>query len=118
MLDQEVVQNLIELEKDDNAGLLASLHAIYKEKGPSIFAEIEKALAASDAAAIKGAAHSFKSSCGNIGAISLSQLCQRMEFEAGAGKLSGVEAMLAEMRALFDEAERELGAVAASRGGP
>lgn len=55
---------------------------------------------ARDAEALRRAAHSFKGSCGNMGAPLLAELCSQLEELGRAGDLNAVPALLA-------QAERE-----------
>jgi len=75
--------------------------AIYVEDSPKIFAEIETAVAAGDAGAVSGAAHSLKSASGNIHAKRLFELLQGMEALGRAGDLAGARDAIGELRAEF-----------------
>ncbi|PJK37249.1 histidine kinase [Pseudomonas sp. S10E 269] len=57
-----------------------------------------------DAKALGRIAHSFKGSSGNLGAVRLAQLCQRLEVES-------VGAEVRDLRALVDQIDREFALV-------
>ncbi|WP_460428546.1 Hpt domain-containing protein [Azotobacter armeniacus] len=55
---------------------------------------LRQAQNAQDAEALRRAAHSFKGSCGNMGAPLLAELCRQLEDLARAGDLTPVPALL------------------------
>jgi HPt (histidine-containing phosphotransfer) domain-containing protein len=114
MLDAEVVQGLVELEKDDNAGLIAQLHSLFQKSAPDSMRVILEGVAAANANAVKGAAHSLKSSCGNLGAMEMSRICQELETSAGAGDLTNAPTLLAELKEQYPIVDQELSALVAS----
>lgn len=57
-----------------------------------------------DAKALGRIAHSFKGSSGNLGAVRLAQLCQRLEVES-------VESAVGDLGALVDQIDREFALV-------
>jgi len=70
---------LLDTFLSDSEGRLNSLH---------------QAALAQDAEALRRAAHSFKGSCGNMGAPLLAELCRQLEELGRAGELSGAPALL------------------------
>jgi len=47
-----------------------------------------------DVEQLRQAAHSFKGSCGNMGAVQLAELCRQLEELAGDGRLDGAAALI------------------------
>ncbi len=90
---QEVMESeyphLLEIFLNDSEDRLRTLHA---------------ALGTRDAEALRRAAHSFKGSCGNMGATLLAELCRQLEEQARTGDLSPLPALLA-------QAEREFAVI-------
>ena len=68
--DAEIVQEVLTVFQTDTATRLESLQA---------------AAAASDMPRVKSQAHSIKGSAGQVGAIGMAALCQRIEQQAGQG---------------------------------
>jgi HPt (histidine-containing phosphotransfer) domain-containing protein len=62
---------------------------------------IRDAFAASDAPALRHAAHSFKGSCGNMGASVLSSLCKRLEEAARHSDLASAQGLIAKVEHEF-----------------
>ena len=74
---------------------------------------IERAAAQADADALRRAAHSFKGSSGNMGALKLSELCKHIEEFARDGELAQCTPLIAEVRDEFVHIQRELDALLA-----
>lgn len=68
---------------------------------PRILGEAEKALVAGDAVAVARAAHQAKGSAANFGFFGFSETTARIETQAKAGALAGIDAELALSRRLF-----------------
>ncbi|RZA04553.1 MAG: Hpt domain-containing protein [Proteobacteria bacterium] len=114
MLDAEITAQLVELEQDDNEGLVEKLVSILREKAPQIFAEIERGIAAGEAERIKAAVHSFRSSCSNLGASVSAAICEEMESHANKNNLSAVPALYQRLMEAYPLDEQDLIALAAS----
>lgn len=70
---------------------------------------ITAALDCGDAEALRRAAHSFKGSSGNLGALQLAELCRQLEERGRDGDTGGdCPALLARLAQEFDYVEREL----------
>ena len=67
------------LQSRGKPGLLGRLLQIYLSQTPQMLATMRDAVAHDDAAALRQAAHSLKSSCGNVGALHMMALCQTLE---------------------------------------
>ena len=65
--------------------------------------EIDAALAAGDADALRSAAHSFKGSSSNLGITSLADRLFKLETMGREGDLTGGEPLAAEVREMFDQ---------------
>jgi HPt (histidine-containing phosphotransfer) domain-containing protein len=59
--------------------------------------EIEEAATKGDGAALRRAAHTFKSTSALMGALGLSELCKELERLGKEGKLEKMEGLLAEV---------------------
>jgi HPt (histidine-containing phosphotransfer) domain-containing protein len=88
VLDAEVIENLKLLGGDDDPALFRDLVEIFLKETPALIAKLEDALGRGDAHALERAAHSLKSSCANLGALTLSAQFKEMEL---AGRAKDVE---------------------------
>jgi len=82
VLDASVIEGLRELGGEEDPGLLLELIDLYLADAPQRMSEIEQALASGDWKLLERAAHTLKSASANIGALSLSALCQELELKA------------------------------------
>ena len=72
---------------------------------------VRAAAAAGDADALRRAAHSFKGSAGNMGALRLAELCRLIEDAARDGNIAAAQGPLDELAAEFASAQAELDAL-------
>ena len=102
-LDPEVVQSLKELGGDDDPGLFGELVDLFLRDMPPRLGALDEALQSKDAKALERAAHSMKSSCGNLGAMGLAELCRQIELFGRAGDVDSAQSLVQSSR---DEYER------------
>ena len=76
-LQQEVIEQLREMDPEE--AFLQKIITAYLEKSPIDISQLQAARSASDAEALRIAAHSFKSSSYNLGAQVLAELCKELE---------------------------------------
>ncbi len=99
-INRKALEQLRELDPAGGMGLARQILQIYLESSAAPLGQIEHAIAASDADAVRRAAHSLKSSSANVGADTLSGLFRQLEAR-------GREARLDEARELYAAARRE-----------
>jgi CheY-like chemotaxis protein/nitrogen-specific signal transduction histidine kinase len=80
---------------DGDEGLLRELVELFLDDGPRVLQELRDALAAGDAARVRRAAHTLKSSAGTFGAADAGAAAERLEILARTGDLSGAPAAAA-----------------------
>jgi CheY-like chemotaxis protein len=102
VLDLEVIETLKSLGGDDDPGLFAEIVELFLQDTPPRLAALEQALGSSDAKVIEETAHSLKSSCGNLGAIYLSDLCRKLEAMGQKRDLSEAEPLVRLSREEFE----------------
>ncbi|SFB01583.1 HPt (histidine-containing phosphotransfer) domain-containing protein [Azotobacter beijerinckii] len=95
-LDPSVLAMLQEVMEDEYPVLLDTFLSDSEDR----LQALRQAHEVRDAEALRRAAHSFKGSCGNLGATLLAELCRQLEESARAGDL-------APLPALLEQAERE-----------
>ncbi|MBI1381820.1 MAG: hypothetical protein GC161_12120 [Planctomycetaceae bacterium] len=108
VLDPQVIASLRELDEPGEPGLLEELVDIFLSDAPTRVAALEEALAAGDGAQLERVAHSLKSSCGNLGAKTLAELCRQIEANGRQGRLEGIASLVARSRQAFAEVQRAL----------
>ncbi len=108
-LDESVIETLWSIDEDGS--LLGEVIDTFLRIAPK---RIESLREASDPAVLERAAHSFLGSCGNLGALRMSELCAKLEHLGRAGSTEGAQALVAALeddyrgvrRALEAEKER------------
>jgi HPt (histidine-containing phosphotransfer) domain-containing protein len=115
-LDRAALDAIRALDDGGARGLLRQVMRLYLHSVPPLIAELRRAGAAGDLAAVRNAAHSLKSSSANVGATRLAEMCKAVERAAQAGKLDadlpGADDIEDEFEALRPTLEREAGFVA------
>ncbi len=112
-IDRDVISQLIEM--DASCVFLHKIIAAYLEKSPDDLARINAAIETQDPEMLRVAAHSFKSSSYNLGAMNLAELCKALEqigrdktIENAGTLVSQIEnAYLKASQTLLDIKERE-----------
>ena len=107
-IDMRVIADLRELGGDDDPGLLTELIDLFLTDAPERVREVEKGLATGDIKLVERAAHTLKSSSANIGALTLSSICKRIEELARNQEKDAIKRLLAETTRSFSEAESAL----------
>jgi HPt (histidine-containing phosphotransfer) domain-containing protein len=102
ILDLDFLRGNLGAMGDDLNESLSLLMEIYEEEFPVLVLQMSEALVVRDADLVRRIAHTLKSSCGSLGAIALSAICQRLEGLARTADLRGVAELLPE----FDRLNR------------
>lgn len=110
VLDMSVIASLRELGGGDSS-LLCELIDLFLADAPKHVATIEAALESGDASELERAAHSLKSSCANIGALSMSTLCFDLEVMGRENAIDGRPELLTEVRDRFTSVRAALTAL-------
>ncbi|UTW03585.1 response regulator [Amphritea atlantica] len=106
VIDESVISQLIEM--DANGAFLRKIIDAYLEKSPDDLKRLKQAMAEQDAQALRVAAHSFKSSSYNLGAMTLAELCKTLEQIGRDGVLEQAAALLTEIEAEYHRARQIL----------
>lgn len=101
ILNLDKLDSLRQLDPEGGTGFLKKLASIYLSSAPSYLSQIEKAIQTRDDHALRKAAHTFKSSAANIGAETLSGLCQKLEDYGENHQIDEASRLLAEMQHEF-----------------
>ena len=109
ILDAAALDNLRAMRRPGRADVLGRIIDLFHSDAPRLLGQLEAAARASDAAALQLAAHTFKSSCANVGALGLSATCREIE-EYARG--NDVGSALRHIRGIQQELDRVLAALA------
>jgi HPt (histidine-containing phosphotransfer) domain-containing protein len=113
-IDRKALNIIRALANDSAPDLLDQVLRIFFESAPELVGKLRAGLAANDKDAVRGAAHSLKSSSANLGALRLAELCQRLELAARTGDLGpdlpDIEEVEAEYELARAALEKERGA--------
>ncbi|MDD0974575.1 Hpt domain-containing protein [Pseudomonas fontis] len=94
-IDQKVLGELQEVMEDDYLRLLET----FLEDSELRLGELHKAKSADE---LGHAAHSFKGSCGNMGAVVLAELCRQLEDRVKQQPLYGIEDLINQIDREYD----------------
>jgi HPt (histidine-containing phosphotransfer) domain-containing protein len=99
-LNLQFLDQLRELDPAGGMGLARNILQVYLESSGKLVSQAESAIAASDAEALRIAAHTLKSSSANVGAEKVSALFKQLE-------ALGRESKLEQAGLVFDQARHE-----------
>jgi HPt (histidine-containing phosphotransfer) domain-containing protein len=84
VLDEEILAQLVELEAEGQAGLIAEVARLFTEQAPMVLTAIRSAIETGDAQALRARLHMLRGTASSIGARSLAEACRGWEERAGA----------------------------------
>ena len=89
--DENALDAIKALQRPGKPDILGKIVVMYLEKTPSLIEDIETGIATDDAAKVKMAAHTLKSSSAYLGGTTLADLCNKLETKAANDDLTEVE---------------------------
>jgi CheY-like chemotaxis protein len=110
VLDPTALETLLEIVGGEPA-LLGELIDSFLEEAPPLVDTLRQALEQGDAAELRRAAHTIKSSSNDFGATTLAELCQELETMGKAGTLDGAAELVTRVEKEYEQARVELEAV-------
>jgi HPt (histidine-containing phosphotransfer) domain-containing protein len=111
ILDPEAIDALRALNPDDNGEFLREIAGIFLDDTPQRIAEIDESKASGDVSRFIRAAHSIKGSSSNLGAGYLHAAAEKLEHYGKANGIQGSEALIADVKARYAEAETAIRAL-------
>ncbi len=114
-LDPAALDELIETVGGDRE-FLAELIETYLGDSPGLFDELRTGLADRDAAVVRRAAHTLKSTSASFGATRLAGICRGIETAATAGELADLGPQVETAETEFEAVSAALQAVAGQNG--
>lgn len=116
-IDLSVVQELLDLCDDGDVALLGELVELFLRDAPARVTDILEGCDAGDLERVEKAAHALKGSAGNLGAIDVQAIAERLQIAGRSGDADAVRESTRELPAAYDAAAAELRALAARFGG-
>ncbi|HEY9621802.1 MAG TPA: Hpt domain-containing protein [Crinalium sp.] len=108
IIDREILQNIRDIAGDQADELLEELIQNYLEDAPQSLQRIREALSADDAAKLEAAAHALRSISLNLGAASLADVCQSLEFIGRAGNTDGADPLVIQAESIYEQVKEIL----------
>lgn len=108
VLDPKTVARIRSLSAAGTPDLVKRLNDIYESSSAALLENLRIASEAADAAAVRRAAHSLKSSSANVGALALAATCGELEHAAGADQRDQMRALLERLRGEHESVLRAL----------
>ena len=99
--DEKALDAIKALQRPGKPDILGKIINMYLDKTPELIADIEGGIAANDAARVKMAAHTLKSSSAYLGATTLADQCNKLETKAANEDLVDSSESVANINAGF-----------------
>ena len=115
VLDRAVLDELRQLTPDGS--LLADIVDSYLGTVPDHISQLQAAVAAGDAGAVRQCAHRLRGESSAVGAAEVAALCRSLEEQSIAGRLDGAPALASSIASAFERAAGELRAFVGTRAG-
>lgn len=100
VLDPAAIKTLLEVIGGERE-LLVELIDSFLETAPPLLARLHQGVAQGNAAEVRAAAHTIKSSSQDFGATRLAELCQTLENMGKASRLTGAAELAAQVEAEY-----------------
>ncbi len=108
LIDKDVLKGIRQLDAGGAGNLLERLVDIYLNKAPGLLAEMREAIDKQSYKELRMAAHSMKSSSGNIGAIYAAELCKCLEGMGRDENMSDASLKMEELEDVMQEVNQAL----------
>jgi CheY-like chemotaxis protein len=106
VLDHDVLEELRSLTPDGS--LLTDIVDTFLSGAPDHILELQAAVAAGDAGAVRQSAHRLRGESSAVGAVELTALCRSLEELSLAGRLDGAPALASTIASAFERASADL----------
>ncbi|MCC6397547.1 MAG: response regulator [Bacteroidetes bacterium] len=107
-LDHDRLGHLRDLGERQDPGMFERILRSFLEDAPERIVTLWHALETGDAEKFFTSAHSLKGISGNLGAMVMMSLCQRLQTAGQSGMLAGTESMIHELEDEFQKVKEEL----------
>lgn len=120
-IDLEKIKELEELNTKNQPDIVCEIIDYFFSYGTEKFQAVQQALEITDLKNLERSAHALKSVCLNLGAKSLTQICEKLETSARNGEkedlISSKDQLKLQLTKEFEAASAELGSLVAKRRG-
>ena len=110
-VDQSVLDDIRAMQQLGKPDLLEKVVGSFLKSAPQLIAAMRDSLADADAAGVRQAAHTLKSSSAALGCMTLSELCRHIETMASEGRLDIAMPIFQQIESHYAEAEAFLAAL-------
>jgi HPt (histidine-containing phosphotransfer) domain-containing protein len=110
VLDLETIATLKSLGGAEEPELFVELVDLFVTDAKSHIAALQRALEHNDLRALERTAHTLKSSCANVGAVAMADLCFQLEKLGRASKTEGAAQLVARAAVQYDRVRAALNA--------
>lgn len=110
-LDTSVLREFREMIGEDADDLFHELIDTYLDDAPGVLRNLRKGVEQADATSIAHEAHTLKSNCSQIGALSLATLCEELEAMGRSGNIHEAASHLIQAEHEFQRVRDELNAL-------
>lgn len=107
-VDKTVIESLRQLGGDDEPELVRELIELFVGDTPGRLEALRHAVERGDFEAAERVAHALKSSCGNLGASTLSQICAAIEESCRGGAVDDVPSLVERTHQEYERVREEL----------
>ena len=111
LINRQALENIRALSANNGDALLERVLQAYLDDTPTHLNTIRAAIDSGSTVQLRRAAHSLKSSSGNVGADALAQRCKEMELLGRNDTIAGAAALLDDMERSFQAVRQALGAI-------
>ena len=112
-IDHKALDAIRALQRPGKPDLLGRIVALFESETPKAIETMQQALDAGDAATLRDAAHTLKSSSAYLGAVALSARCRELERAAREGNLPACVGLADGLEDDYADAIAELGPLTA-----
>jgi HPt (histidine-containing phosphotransfer) domain-containing protein len=110
-IDMKTLESMRTVQKEGRPDILARIVGLYLKTSPDLMKELQEAVRRREAAGLLHAAHTLKSSSAMVGALRLSEMCNRLEARARQASAECDAGEVAELDAEFARVVRALEAI-------
>ena len=101
LLDPSLLNSIRSLTKPGEKDFLGTLMDMFFKRAPELNTQIEGSFAARDADSFERSSHALKGTCGNLGAVSMMKLCEKMEHIGKGGDLNLVGSSIQDLQLIY-----------------
>jgi len=101
-LEKERLDNIRALQRPDAPNILGKIINLYLKNTPGLMQSIHESIEQGESKCLQEAAHSLKSSSGNLGAVKLAEVCKELEKMGREGRAGSAVALLDSIEAEYE----------------